>query len=100
MPSPDLLEALEIETCAVARGAVIWLHGLGADGYDFVDIVPMLRLLEAIADPLRVPARADAAGHDQRRRGDAGVVRRRAAMRACGARTRRACASRSSRSRR
>ena len=27
--------------------AVIWLHGLGADGYDFVDIVPMLGL-EAI----------------------------------------------------
>ena len=24
--------------------AVIWLHGLGADGYDFVDIVPLLGL--------------------------------------------------------
>ncbi|HTE43227.1 MAG TPA: hypothetical protein VK629_20560, partial [Steroidobacteraceae bacterium] len=24
--------------------AVIWLHGLGADGFDFVPIVPELRL--------------------------------------------------------
>ena len=42
MPSPDLLEALEIESAPSPTGAVIWLHGLGADGYDFVDIVPML----------------------------------------------------------
>ncbi|HVG77406.1 MAG TPA: dienelactone hydrolase family protein [Patescibacteria group bacterium] len=44
MPSPDLLEALEIESAPSPTGAVIWLHGLGADGYDFVDIVPMLGL--------------------------------------------------------
>lgn len=25
------------------RGAVVWLHGLGADGHDFEPIVPMLR---------------------------------------------------------
>lgn len=29
-----------------ARQAVIWLHGLGADGHDFEDIVPMLNLPE------------------------------------------------------
>lgn len=29
--------------------SVIWLHGLGADGYDFVPIVPELRLPEDIA---------------------------------------------------
>lgn len=29
--------------------AVIWLHGLGADGHDFVPIVPELRLPEEIA---------------------------------------------------
>ena len=75
MPSPDLLEALEIESAPSPTGAVIWLHGLGADGYDFVDIVPMLGL-QGDPDPLRVPARADAPGHDQWRRGDAGVVRR------------------------
>jgi phospholipase/carboxylesterase len=44
MPSPELLEALEIESAPSPTGAVIWLHGLGADGYDFVDIVPMLGL--------------------------------------------------------
>ena len=44
MPSPDLLEALEIESAPSPTGVVIWLHGLGADGYDFVDIVPMLGL--------------------------------------------------------
>lgn len=32
-----------------ARHTVIWLHGLGADGHDFVDIVPELHLPEALA---------------------------------------------------
>ncbi|WP_305856518.1 alpha/beta hydrolase [Balneatrix alpica] len=27
-----------------ARAAVIWLHGLGADCHDFVDVVPLLKL--------------------------------------------------------
>jgi phospholipase/carboxylesterase len=40
----DLLEALEVESGPSPTAAVIWLHGLGADGYDFVDIVPALRL--------------------------------------------------------
>lgn len=31
-----------------ATGAVIWLHGLGADGYDFYGIVPQLKLPESI----------------------------------------------------
>jgi phospholipase/carboxylesterase len=44
MPTPDLLDALEIESAPSPTVAVIWLHGLGADGYDFVDIVPMLGL--------------------------------------------------------
>jgi phospholipase/carboxylesterase len=44
MPTPDLLDALEIETAPSPTAAVIWLHGLGADGHDFVDIVPMLGL--------------------------------------------------------
>lgn len=29
-----------------ARGSVVWMHGLGADGNDFVPIVPMLKLPE------------------------------------------------------
>jgi phospholipase/carboxylesterase len=48
MPTPDLLDALEIESAPSPTAAVIWLHGLGADGYDFVDIVPRLGL-KAIA---------------------------------------------------
>lgn len=40
----DLLEALEIETALAPRTAVIWMHGLGADGHDFVDLVPELDL--------------------------------------------------------
>jgi phospholipase/carboxylesterase len=38
------LPAIELESGAQPDAAVIWLHGLGADGYDFVDIVPMLGL--------------------------------------------------------
>ena len=40
----DLLECVEIETAPEPRRAVVWMHGLGADGYDFVDIVPALGL--------------------------------------------------------
>jgi len=36
--------AVEIETGRAARAAVIWLHGLGADGNDFAGIVPELGL--------------------------------------------------------
>jgi len=39
-----LLESLEVETAPAPRAAVVWMHGLGADGYDFVDIVPALSL--------------------------------------------------------
>jgi phospholipase/carboxylesterase len=35
-------ECVEIETAANPRHAVIWLHGLGADGHDFEPIVPPL----------------------------------------------------------
>src|SRR5665213_1082312 len=34
---------------AAATASVIWLHGLGADGHDFVPIVPDLRLPPALA---------------------------------------------------
>jgi phospholipase/carboxylesterase len=36
------LQTIEIETAANPRHAVIWLHGLGADGHDFEPIVPQL----------------------------------------------------------
>jgi phospholipase/carboxylesterase len=45
----ELLEALEVETAPSPGAAVIWLHGLGADGHDFVDIPPLLRLPESLA---------------------------------------------------
>jgi len=32
-----------------ALGSVIWLHGLGADGHDFADIVPQLNLPQHLA---------------------------------------------------
>lgn len=37
-----MLEAVEIETGRNPTGAVIWLHGLGADGHDFAPIVAQL----------------------------------------------------------
>jgi len=41
---PDLLEAIEVQTAARPVAAVVWMHGLGADGHDFADIVPALGL--------------------------------------------------------
>ena len=38
------LEVIEIETGPAPQAAVIWLHGLGADGHDFEPIVPELGL--------------------------------------------------------
>ncbi len=38
------MEAIEIETAPNPAAAVIWLHGLGADGHDFEPIVPELKL--------------------------------------------------------
>lgn len=40
----ELLECIERETGANPRAAVIWMHGLGADGNDFVPIVDEMRL--------------------------------------------------------
>lgn len=38
------LECIEIETGSNPQRAVIWLHGLGADGNDFAPVVPEFRL--------------------------------------------------------
>lgn len=40
----ELLQTVEVETGPVPRAAVLWLHGLGADGHDFEPIVPELNL--------------------------------------------------------
>jgi phospholipase/carboxylesterase len=42
--SPARLEAVELEPRAPADAAVLWMHGLGADGHDFASLVPELRL--------------------------------------------------------
>ena len=39
-----MLPCIELETAPNPSAAVIWLHGLGADGNDFVPIIPELRL--------------------------------------------------------
>jgi len=43
----ELLDAIEIETAPNPATSVIWLHGLGADGNDFVPIVRELELPHA-----------------------------------------------------
>jgi phospholipase/carboxylesterase len=45
----ELLDCVELQTDPDPRHAVIWLHGLGADGYDFVPVVRELELSGAPA---------------------------------------------------
>ena len=42
------LETVELEPRAPADAAVLWMHGLGADGHDFESLVPELRLPAAL----------------------------------------------------
>ncbi len=44
----ELLQCVEVSTDASANATVILLHGLGADGYDFV---PVVKELEALGAP-------------------------------------------------
>lgn len=39
-----ILPAVEMSSALPVTASVIWMHGLGADGYDFVDIIPELQL--------------------------------------------------------
>ena len=45
----DLLETVEIESAPGPTAAIVWLHGLGADGHDFEPIVPELALPAGLA---------------------------------------------------
>jgi phospholipase/carboxylesterase len=45
----DLLPHVELATGAEPAGTIIWMHGLGADGWDFVPIVRELPLPETLA---------------------------------------------------
>lgn len=95
----ELLPAIEVQTAAIARFSVIWLHGLGADGSDFESVVPELGLEDAPgvrfifphapAMPVTcnggyvMPAWYDIISLDSTSRtvDDAGIVRSRAAIR-------------------
>lgn len=46
--SAELLPCVELETGPNPTASVIWLHGLGADGNDFVPIVPELALPQSM----------------------------------------------------
>jgi phospholipase/carboxylesterase len=89
--SSGRFDGLIIEPEAPARAAVIWLHGLGADGHDFAPIVPELDLPERLAvrflfphapyraitinGGMRMRAWYDIAGTELQRREDEGGVR-------------------------
>lgn len=45
----SMLSCIEIEPKTPASATVIWLHGLGADGNDFVPIIPELHLPASLA---------------------------------------------------
>ncbi len=45
----DLLPHIELATGPEPRGTIIWLHGLGADGWDFVPVVRELPIPEDFA---------------------------------------------------
>ena len=47
----NLLPRIEIESAPQPTAAIIWLHGLGADGNDFAALVPELQL--AACPPIR-----------------------------------------------
>jgi phospholipase/carboxylesterase len=49
--SDSLLECVELQTHPEPNASIVWLHGLGADGFDFI---PVVRELQALGSP---PAR-------------------------------------------
>ena len=55
-----MLPYVELETAPNPSAAVIWLHGLGADGNDFVPIIPELR------DSIYFPQRTQYCRHCER----------------------------------
>jgi len=42
--STTLLPCVEVGPTGAVDGAVVWMHGLGASGHDFEELVPLLRL--------------------------------------------------------
>lgn len=56
MPMSELLPCIEIEPSTEANAAIIWLHGLGANGHDFEGIVPELNLPSTMAVRFILPS--------------------------------------------
>lgn len=48
-----ILDSVVIPSVLPPEHSIIWLHGLGADGHDFLDIVPQLNLPEQLSKKLR-----------------------------------------------
>jgi phospholipase/carboxylesterase len=88
-----MLDAIEVTTGDSPRLAVLWLHGLGADGHDFEPIVPELKLRVpvrfvfphapvrpvTINGGMRMRAWYDILGFDRRAKEDAAGIRTSAA---------------------
>jgi len=51
----SMLDMIEIEPKSPARSAVIWLHGLGADGHDFEPLVKQWQLADELAARFVLP---------------------------------------------
>ena len=51
----ELLDAVEISPAGPARAAILWLHGLGADGHDFEPLIPQLGIVEELGVRVVLP---------------------------------------------
>jgi len=92
----ETLPTVEVPPQGEVRAAVVWLHGLGADGHDFAGMVPQLELPADLGvrfvfphapslpvtlnGGMRMPAWYDIAEVDLQRRHDEAGVRRSAAQ--------------------
>lgn len=46
--NPEMPDSIEIQTAPHPQASIIWLHGLGADGYDFTPMAETLHLPVAV----------------------------------------------------
>jgi phospholipase/carboxylesterase len=51
----SLLDAVEINPLQPPRAAIIWLHGLGADGHDFEPLIPQLDIVDSLGVRVLLP---------------------------------------------
>ena len=50
-----LLKSVEINPAGAATAAIIWLHGLGADGHDFEPLIPQLGVVDELGVRVILP---------------------------------------------